>query len=990
MKNKTLSFSLVALLLVCSMAIQAQITGTVFEDATGEPVIGASVLQVGTTNGVITDFDGNFELNVPAGAQIQVSYMGFQAQTLAAKNGMIVRLKEDTQVLQEVVAIGYGSQKKKEVTGSVASVKAEDFNAGVKSSPVGLLQGKVAGLNIINSSSDPTQGGYNIQIRGFSTLDKGTGSSPLYIVDGVPVSSIDNIAPDEIASMDVLKDGSAAAIYGTRGTNGVIIITTKRGDNFSDVAQTQVEYSGYMSVAYRNGSNGMATPAQFRDLEAISGGKVIPTLYEGPNGEQYNTDWMKEITRPAAITHSHNLAITGSARKFNYRAAIQFKNAEGIAKNNNRQEIMAKFAANQKALDGWLNLQYDASYMHYRNDYSCTNFKYAAIVNPTYPIMDSTTASGYYMPQGTGQINPVEDLNNRLSYQDGNYFRGSIKATVDIKVVEGLKINAFAALEEGDNHDFYANGTINTDASGSGKAGRQQDFNFNQLYEVTADYVGSWNNHNLSAVAGFSYQHFMWDGQKMENKGFPTANSLFYIMENGTPELKDASITSWRGSYSLVGMFLRANYNYDEKYLVSASIRREGSSRFGAKHKWGWFPAVSLGWRISGEDFMSDADWCNDLKLRLGFGVTGNALGSSLQSMAVLDKGGSFWYNGKYADTYTVQRNVNEDLRWEKKFEYNLGVDFMFLNNRLGGSLDAYYRNTKDLLWDYEVPTPPYQYPTLLANAGEMASYGVELALTGVPVKTKDWTWTSTPTIAWNRCYITKLSDPSKDFNYTQTTSGGIGGENGLQNTNTQILIEGQSIGTFYGYKYYATKSDGTMLYETPAGGYTSSPNEGQRMVIGNAQPIITYGWNNTVRWRNLDMTLFFRGVAGNKILNVMRLAYGPQGSQSMNVFMYDVTKNPDGVVYPDKSRFSSYYLEDGSYLKLDNITVGYTWSFKENKYIQSLRLYGTAQNVFTITSYSGQDPEVNTTSVWSAGIDQNNFYPRTGSVMVGLNMTLF
>jgi TonB-linked SusC/RagA family outer membrane protein len=990
MKNKTLSLGLMAMMLVFSMVIQAQITGTVLEEATGDPVIGASILQVGTTNGVITDFDGNFELNVPEGTQIQISYMGFQPQTLAAKKGMVVKLSEDTHVLQEVVAIGYGSQKKKEITGSVASVKAEDFNAGDKSSPIGMLQGKVAGLNIINSTSDPTQGGYNIQIRGFSTLDKGTGSSPLFIVDGVPVSSIDNISQDEIASMDVLKDGSAAAIYGTRGTNGVIIITTKRGENFTDVAETQVEYSGYVSVAYRNGNNGMASPAQFRNLEQLSGGKVIPTIYSDGSGNEYNTDWMKEITRTAAVTHSHHLAITGSARKFNYRASVQFKNAEGIAKKNNRMEIMAKFAANQKALNGWLNLQYDLAYMHYRNDYSSADFKYAGIVNPTYPIYDETTESGYFMPQGTGQNNPVEILNNCSSYQDGNYFRGSLKATVDIKPVPGLKINAFAAFEEGDNHNFWANKVINTQPSNSGKAGRQQDFNFNQLYEATIDYANGWNGHNLTAVAGFSYQHFMWDGQKMENKGFPTESSMYYIMENGTPELKDASINSWRGSYSLAGFFLRANYNYDEKYLISASIRREGSSRFGANHKWGWFPAVSVGWRISGEDFMRDQDWCNDLKLRAGFGITGNALGESLRSMAVLTKGGSFWYNGEYVETYTVDRNVNEDLRWEKKYEYNFGVDFMFLNSRLGGSLDVYYRNTKDLLWDYEVPTPPYQHPTLLANAGEMASYGVELALTGVPVKTKDWTWTSTPTIAWNRCYITKLSDPSKGFNYTQTTSGSTGGENGLQNTNTQILTEGQAIGTFYGYNYYGMKSDGTMMYITPAGGYTSSPNEGQRMVIGNAQPILTYGWNNTIKWRDLDITIFFRGVIGNKILNVMRLAYGPQASQSMNVFMYDVVKNPDGVIYPNKSAFSSYYLEDGSYLKLDNITVGYTWKFKENKYIHSLRLYGTAQNLFTITKYSGQDPEVNTTSVWSAGIDKDNFYPRTGSVMVGLNMTLF
>ncbi|MCR5049645.1 MAG: SusC/RagA family TonB-linked outer membrane protein [Paludibacteraceae bacterium] len=992
MKNKTLSTCLAAFMLVLATAIQAQIKGTVLEDATGEPIIGASVLQVGTTNGVITDFDGNFELNAPEGADLLFSYMGFQSQTLPAQKKMIVRLKEDAFEIQEVVAIGYGSQKKKEVTGSVASVKAEDFNAGVKSNPVGLLQGKVAGLNIINTTSDPTQGGYSIQIRGFSTLDKGAGTSPLYIVDGVPVSSIDNIAPDEIASMDVLKDGSAAAIYGTRGTNGVILITTKRGEGFSDQPVTNIEYSGYVSTAWVNSKTGMATPQQFVDLANLTDGKVMPTIYKNADGSTNYTDWMAELTRKAAITHSHTVAITGSHKKFNYRASLLFKNAEGIAKNNNRQEVLAKLAAQQKALDGWLDLQYDFSYMHYRNDYFCGDFTQAAIANPTYPIYDETTASGYFAPQGSGQSNAVEAMNQKESYQDGNYFRGSIKATVNIKAVEGLKISGFAAIEEGDNRNYWSNKVINTDATGSGKAGRSNSMNLSQLYEATIDYAHSWGGHSLVGVAGFSYQNFLYDGSDMSNNDFPTESMKFYQMGNGEVNKKFMNISSYRNSNTLAAAFLRMNYNYNEKYLLSASVRYEGSSRFGPNHKWGWFPAVSAGWRIKGEEFMQDQDWCNELKLRAGFGITGNNLGSDLRSVAMLSNGGTFWYNGKWTNTYVVSQNVNPDLRWERKFEYNFGVDFSFLENRLYGSLDLYLRDTKDLLWEYEVPTPPYQYPTLLANAGQMRSYGVELVLSGVPVKTKDWTWTTTPTIAFNRNYITKLSDPEKGFNYTQTTSGGVG-ENGIQNTNTQILVEGQPVGAFYGYSFAGFKSDGTWMYNTPTGGYTSDPNEGHRQIIGSAQPAITFGWNNTVKWRDLDITLFFRGVAGNKILNVTRWAYGPQASQSMNVFMYDIThnpnNNPNGVTYTNKAAFSDYYLEDGSYLKLDNITIGYTFRFKENKYIQSLRLYGTAQNLFTITGYSGQDPEVNTTSVWDPGIDYTSFYPRTGSFMFGLNLNL-
>ena len=436
MKNKTLSLSLVAMMLVFSVAMQAQIKGTVLEDGTGEPVIGASILQVGTTNGVITDFDGNFEINAPEGAQLQFSYMGFASQTVAAQKGMVVRLKEDILVLQEVVAIGYGSQKKKEVTGSVASVKAEDFNAGVKTSPVGLIQGKVAGLNISRTTADPTKTGYHIQIRGFSTLGKGTGNEPLYVVDGIPTTNIDNISPDEIATMDVLKDGSAAAIYGTRGTNGVILITTKRGSNFNDKAETQVEYSGYVNVSWINSSNGMANAEDFRNLKNWTNGRMTGVDL----GE--STNWQKEITRSAAVVHNHNLAVTGSHRNFTYRASINYKGAEGIAKNNDRQEIIAKMAVDQKALNGWLQLQYDASYMHYRNNKTDDGFlTMAAQLNPTMPVYDKKSPNGYYTDGlSNGQYNPVEALKNREEYDDGNFFRGSIKATVNIKAVEGSRV----------------------------------------------------------------------------------------------------------------------------------------------------------------------------------------------------------------------------------------------------------------------------------------------------------------------------------------------------------------------------------------------------------------------------------------------------------------------------------------------------------------------------------------------------------------------
>ena len=970
-----------------NVAAQSYEVKGVIEDSLG-PVIGATVLEQGTSNGTITDIDGAYTLKVSsADALVEISCIGYATQVFPASQVPAkLLIEEDSVLLEDVVVIGYGSQKKKEVTSSVASVKAEDFNAGVKTNPMGLLQGKVAGLNISRQTSDPTSTGFSVQIRGFSTLDKGAGTSPLYIVDGVPVSNIDNISPDEIASMDVLKDGSAAAIYGTRGTNGVIIITTKRGENFNDVPVTHVEYAGYASASFRNGDLGMATPEEFVNLNELSGGVITPTILKDEDGNPYMTDWMSEITRGAAITQSHNVAITGASSKFNYRASVSYKDAEGIARNNERNEVIAKIAASQKALDGWLNLAYDISYMKYRNDYFCGDFKMAAILNPTTPIYDPANENGYYKPQGTGLSNPVENMNQKESYQTGNYFRGSVKATLNVKPVAGLKLNAFAAFEEGDNNNYWANKTINTDLDGSGKAGRGNDNSMNKLFEITADYSRSFGKHNVAAVAGFSYQNFFYDGESIENKGFPTENMKYYQIGNGDAEKTYLKASSYRNSNTLIALFGRVNYNYADKYLVSASLRREGSSRFGANNKWGLFPAVSLGWRVAGEEFMEEVSSVNDLKLRLGFGVTGNNLGSDLKSVALLSNGGTFWYNGSYVNTYTVSQNVNPDLRWEKKYEYNFGVDFALLENRLSGSFDAYYRHTKDLLWDYEVPTPPYQYPTLLANAGVMDSYGVELSISAIPVKTDDFTWTTTPTLSYNHNVISRLSDPEKGFNYKQTTSGGVG-ENGIMNTNTQILIEGQSVGTFYGYKLLTIK-DGVWYYQTPAGGVIDSAGaaEGYRQPLGNAQPWFTFGWDNSFRYKNLDATVFFRGVVGNKILNLTRWAYGPRASAADNIFMKDVSKT--NTVLSNKAQFSDYYLEDGSYVKLDNITVGYTFKLKEKSLIDHLRVYVTGQNLATLTAYSGQDPEVNTTSVWSAGIDYCDFYPTVATVLFGVNIS--
>jgi TonB-linked SusC/RagA family outer membrane protein len=579
---------LICLIFASIVIMQAQrtVTGTVISSDDNLGIPGVSVVVKGSSPiiGTSTDFDGHYSLSVPEGTTLVFSYTGMTSKEveIGSKSKVDVTMSSQATDLDAVVVIGYGSQKKKEVTGSVASVKQEDFNAGIKTSPMGLLQGKVAGLTIQRTGGgDPTNTGFNVQIRGFSTLDQGAGTSPLYIVDGIPVNNIDNIAPDDIASMDVLKDGSAAAIYGTRGTNGVIIITTKRGETANITGSTcQIEYSGYISVSTRVLRTGMASPEEFRNLELISGGKYKPNIepiggWIG-DGKTYNTDWVKEMSRPAAITHSHNIAISGAAKNFSYRGAFAYKNAEGIAKNNNRSEIIAKLAADQTALNGWLSIQYDLSYMHYRNDYNCGDYNMAAQVNPTYPIYDTSTFNGYYYIQGSGQSNPIEAMNQKESYQDGNYFRGSIRPTIFIKPVPGLKISAFAAFEESFNANYWHNDIMLTDlflpdTSLARKAGRKGDRSMNQLYEVTIDYANNFGVHNIAAIAGISYQHFEYDGYNLENGGFSTSFIKYYRIGNGLTSDEKGDLNPWmnigsyRNSNTLAALFARINYSYDEK-----------------------------------------------------------------------------------------------------------------------------------------------------------------------------------------------------------------------------------------------------------------------------------------------------------------------------------------------------------------------------------------------------------------------------------------
>ena len=981
MKNKTF---LLVLFAAFSLTMSAQITGTVLEASTDFPVIGASVVEVGTTNGVITDFDGNFVLNVAEGAQIQISYMGFAAQTLAAKDGMIVKLEEDTHVLQEVVAIGYGSQTKKEITGSVASVKADDFNKGSFNSPTGLLQGKVAGLTMSkDAGGDPTNRDFSVQIRGAGSL---TGSTtPLFIIDGVPGASMNNINPNDIESMDVLKDGSAAAIYGTRANAGVIIITTKKGKE----GKTQVEYTGSVSTANTAGRIKLFGREDFIAAGGVDYG--------------HETDWYKEITR-VPVSTEHNIALSGGMKNVDYRASINYKLNQGLAKNSDFQEIMARASVNQHALNDILEFNYNASYSKtYSSWVSHEAYQQAMKFNPTMPVYTTPDDPNYLKYGGyyqnfdkSGFSNPVAIVMQTTDQGSDQTFLGSIRAT--IKPVTGLRISAFGSYQFWNqstgkylpSNSVAGNGT-------TGNASKGNNFNTTRMFEATIQYTNEIKSHAFTILAGYAYQDFVSESFSASNTMFPTDDFLYNNMGLGeglnnltNGGSKDGiGISSWKEEWKLASAFARINYNYDQRYFLNASIRAEGSSKFGANNRWGYFPAVSASWLITNEDFMRGQEVVDDLKLRAGYGVTGNMPGDCYPWIGRMSKNEDYAYFGdNKVATWSLATVPNPDLKWETKHEVNVGIDFAFLGGRLSGAIDYYNRTTRDLLYWYAVDASKYEAGSMLLNLGSLQNQGVELALTGLAIDRKNFTWNLGLTLAHNKNKVLSLGNDEFIFPEADKQRGGIGdGSVGWMSQKLQILEEGESVGNFYGYKFSRIGEDGTF-YGFDANGIEKkfSQLKGKdKVILGNALPIITWGLSSSMAFYNVDFSFNLRGAIGGKLLNTKRLAYGNNSSLASG----NMIVSPDNGITPPKV-MTDYYLESGTYAKLGDVTIGYTFPLKDDvkKYLTNARIYFTAQNLATISNYSGVDPETVNMSGLEPGIEGVTYYPIPRTFMLGVNLT--
>lgn len=979
-----------ALLFISTYAFAQSLVTGVVTDKSGEPLIGVNVLEKGTTNGNITDINGKYSINVEKGKTLIFSYIGFVSQEIVVNSNIInVKMSDDTQALEEVVVIGYGSMTKKDVTSSITTVKAEDLNVGVYTSPAQLLQGKVPGLTIANTS-DPN-GSASISLRGASSLRAGEAMEPYYVIDGVPGVSLSLVAPEDIESIDVLRDASATAIYGSKAANGVIIVTTKKGNK---EGKTNVSYSGYVAI-----DNTMNTLDMMDASEMLAYTKAnnidISAFYDVNNPA--NTNWQDEVLR-TGFSHNHNVSINGGNEKTNYSASVNLINREGVLKGSSMNRMSARSFLQTKALNNRLDLSFSVNASVSDSDKGPSDSQGQSILDAMYyysPLVPVKNEDGsWYKNTSISQnYNPLSMVYEDTYNTNQKLLQGIAKATLHI--IEGLDWNINLSYQ---NEQYIYNNYNSTQSqlpntsSRHGQASRSTVENKKKQLETYLNWNHTFNNaHKVGLMAGYSWE------QSDNNDGFGLTVYNFYNdalkyhnlgMANNMDI--DGIISNQLSTLRMISFYGRFNYSYNSKYLFQATVRRDGSSAFGKNNRWGTFPSASLAWRITEEDFMKGQDVFNDLKLRVGYGVSGNSLGFDAYT-AQQTYGATGWFTASNGGDYRIlgaTRNANPDLKWERTGMLNVGIDFGFFNNRLSGTIEYYDKRTSDLIFDYAVSTTIYPYGTMTANVGKISNKGIELTLNAVPVQTKDFSWNTTLNISHNQNRVESLSNAQYSVDYQNRGNADIGG---YSSTTVQRLMEGCPIGQFYLWEWAGYDENGGSVfndYDENGNliGTTDAPDETDRRKAGSAQPKVTFGWNNTLNYKKWSLTAFFQGIAGNKIFNATRAYYNNISllSNGKNVLSEVAT-----IQKPTDSRAqapSDRYLENGSYLRLSTLSLGYDFG-KLGNWVNNLRIYATCNNVFTITGYKGIDPEISLGGL-EPGIDwRNTTYPRTRTYMFGVNV---
>ncbi len=956
------------------------LTGVVTDVTTGAPLQGATITVKNTSTVTSSDADGKFSITVPSDdAILDITYVGYVTLSIPVKgqNSVTVRLNKDINSLDEVVVVGYGTQKKGDLTSAVAGVKQENFVKGFVRDAAQLIQGKVAGLSVSTSSGSPTAG-TQIQLRGITTLNSST--APLILIDGVP-GNLNSVAPEDIESIDVLKDGSAAAIYGTRGTNGVILITTRK---IQGSGRSVVEYNTYASVQTIARRPRFLNASEYRKF----GAEGYPFIDYG-----LNTDWFKTISRELPFSQTHNLSLQGGNRNTNYTATINYRNWEGLFLKSVNRQLTARLDVNHAMLDGKIKFNINAITRSRNDDGGFNSYVYrqSVIRNPTDSI---------YAPTGGWMERNIYFYDNPLAYIMETNARNEnqetrLSGTVTANVARGLNLKLLASTVKfeslsGTSETKQHVSTVKNKRNGT--AARSTGLSKDNLLELTADYTRTFGKHRLTALAGYSYQDQKEENFAVSNFDFPSDQYSYNRLEAGNALLRgEATMNSFASSWKLIGFFGRVNYNFNDKYMLSASVRREGSSKFGANHKWGTFPAVSAAWRIKNESFMKGVSFINDLKIRAGFGVTGIIPSQSYLSLTSLNYGTRFLNDGVWIQSLSPVRNPNPDLRWEKKEEVNFGLEVSLLKNRLSATVDVYKRTTRDLLYDYSVPVPPYLFNSIRANVGVMENKGVEVLLNYNAIQKKDFSWETSVNFSTNSNKLVSLANSLFRTTANFFTAGGTGEP--VQDYTHRVDIGGP-IGNFFGYKSIDIDANGLWIIEGADGKpkpYAQASAQEDKKILGNGLPKWYAGWNNTVRYKNWDLSVLMRGAFGFQILNFQRMFY--ENSQPQILGNYNVLLSAFDKVYgktrlANPQAYVSYYVENGDYWKIDNVTLGYNVNLKSSKYVKSLRLYASGLNLFTITGYKGIDPEVNRSGV-APGNDERDKFPTTRTFTFGALITL-
>ena len=971
-----------ALLLVSTLTFaQSKVSGTV-KDANGEPLIGVSVMEVGTNNGAVTDVNGNYTLNVKPGAKLKLSYIGFTPQMVKAGSNSQIVLQEDNTALNEVVVVGYGTMRRKDVTSSITTVKAEDLNQGVFTDPGQMLQGKVPGL-VVSSTADPN-GSPTITLRGASTLRTGA-MSPYYVVDGIPGVDISIVSPEDIESIDVLRDATATAIYGSKAANGVIIITTKKGSK----ERTNVTYNGYVAIDHILKKYDVCTAD---DLRQYAKDNNI-TLKDGGA----NMDWQDEVLR-TGISHNHNVNISGGNGSTSYMISGDLRKREGVIKMTGFDRFNVRSLVSTKTLKDHLTISIGANMMYGKHFGVPSGNEGASVLD----------AMNYYSPtnavknaDGTWTVGSGSKNYNPLALMEENksetvWKRNQFVGKTALELWKGLVWNVNYSWSNYQS-TYSAYNTRNSQLEGignkNGQATRNTYFGREQTFETYLNYNFKAGKNKFDLMAGYSWE------EKKNNDGFGLSVEGYYNDDLGWYNMSYAQTilgvqNSVQSGYlekvRNISFYGRVNYSFDSRYMLQATIRRDGSSVFGKNNRWGTFPSVSAAWNITEEKFMQNQHIFDNLKLRAGYGISGNAMGFDVySSYNTYGASGTFVYDGKTYRTYGATKNANPDLKWESTGMLNIGLDFAFLKGRLNGIVEVYHKKTKDLIWSYPVSTTQYIYGWMDANVGEMTNKGIEFTLNAVPVRTKNFMWSTTLNLSHNKNTVDKMQNET--FHTTNLTQGdpmvaGVSADGW-----TQRIMEGEPIGTFYTYQYAGTVNGRSEYYVLDENGNrtgetTNNPSLKDRSITGCAQPKLNAGWNNTLTYKNWSLNAFITGVFGNDVYNGPRAHYtaAQMFSDGKNV-LKEFLSNPVGDA--SSSLPSDRYIEKGSYVRLQTLSLSYTFRNCFNDWIQDLTLYGTANNLFTITSYKGLDPEVNMGGI-DPGIDYRwSRYPHTRTFMVGVKI---